>query len=137
MKLNARVQNNVVTDQVSNLNAYDLNTQYNLISSKKLNIHTIQGLGYTSRSAGPTADYWTVQTGLGLNVQMNRAWSVSAQSQAKWGLKDIDGGSSYLQHSLSLNYTLDGWNTFGRYSRTGSVVNLYKALDLAEKRYGK
>jgi hypothetical protein len=137
MKLNARVQNNVVTDQVSNLNAYDLNTQYNLISGKKLNIHTIQGLGYTSRSVGPAADYWTVQTGLGLNVQMNRAWSVSAQSQAKWGLKDIDGGSSYLQHSLSLNYTLDGWNTFGRYSRTGSVVNLYKALDLAEKRYGK
>jgi hypothetical protein len=84
MKLNARVQNNVVTDQVSNLNAYDLNTQYNLISGKKLNIHTIQGLGYTSRSAGPTADYWTVQTGLGLNVQMNRAWSMGFERHRWW-----------------------------------------------------
>ena len=137
MKLNARIQNGEVTDQVSNLNAYDLNTQYNLINGKKLNVHSIQGLGYTTRSTDNFSSSLTLNTGLGLNVALNRAWSVGAQSQAKWGLSDIDGGASYLQHSLSINYTLDGWNTFGRYSRTGSVVNLYKALEMAEKRYGK
>ncbi|MBM3429039.1 MAG: hypothetical protein FJX95_09690, partial [Bacteroidetes bacterium] len=137
MKLNARIQNGEVTDQVSKLNAYDLNTQYNLVSGKKMSVHAIQGLGFYDRSTGDFKNSWTLNTGLGVNLQMNRTWSVSAQSQAKWGLKDIDGGASYLQHSFSLNYTLDGWNTFGRYSRTGSVVNLYKALELAEKRYGK
>mgnify|MGYP001453196349 FL=1 len=114
MKLNARVQNGVVTDKVSKLNAYDLNTQYNLISGKKVNVHAIQGLGYYDRSTGDYKNSWTLNTGLGVNIQMNRSWSVSAQSQAKWGLKDIDGGASYLQHSLSLNYTLDGWNKIGR-----------------------
>jgi len=136
MKLNARMQNGVATDKVSKLNAYDLNTEYSLVKGNHISFHTIQGLGYTDRSDSKDFNSLTLNTGLGLDFHINRAWSVSAQSQAKWGLSNLDGGASYLQHSLSLNYTLDGWNTFGRLSRSGKVVNLYNALQMAEKRSG-
>jgi hypothetical protein len=38
----------------------------------------------------------TLNTGIGLQYNINRAWSLSAQSQAKWGLSGIDNGASYL-----------------------------------------
>jgi hypothetical protein len=132
--------NGVENNETNQFRAFDLNTQYVMASlgaKKNFNIVSVQGLGYTTRSAGQFDKTLTINTGVGLQYNLNRAWSIAAQSQAKWGLSDIDNGASYLHHQLTLNYTLDGWNTFGRLSKTGKVVNLHKALELAEKRYGK
>lgn len=137
---NAGSLNGVENKETNQFRAFDLNTQYIMASlgaKKNFNIVSVQGLGYTTRSAGQFDKTLTINTGIGLQYNLNRAWSITAQSQAKWGLSDIDNGASYLHHQLTLNYTLDGWNTFGRLSKTGKVVNLHKALELAEKRYGK
>ena len=64
-------------------------------------------------------------------------WIVQVSSQAKWSLNNYEKGGSYLQHGVSVIYTIPGKDTFAKYSRTGAVVNLYKALELAEKRFGK
>lgn len=98
---------------------------------------TIQGVGYTKRTWGALNNTITANTGLNLGVKICSDWTANISSQAKYGLNNYEAGGSYLQHGVSLTYTIPGKDTFGKLSRTGSVVNLYKALELAEKRYGK
>lgn len=140
-KYNACKKNGVTYSGMGNIWNLDLSSQflfYQLSLGKSaLMFSTIQGVGYTKRTWGALNNTITANTGLNLGVKICSDWTANISSQAKYGLNNYEAGGSYLQHGVSLTYTIPGKDTFGKLSRTGSVVNLYKALELAEKRYGK
>jgi len=140
-KYNACKKNGVEFSGIGRIWNVELNSQYQFlrlpVSSYAFHFSTIQGLGYTKRTWGNVNNTVTANTGLALVFSICNEWSAQISSQAKWGLNNYEAGGSYLQHGVSVTYTIPGKDTFGKLSRTGSVVNLYKALELAEKRYGK
>ena len=141
-KYNACKKNGIPFSENGNIWAVDASTLYQFYNLKlgpvsALKFSSIQGLGFTKRSVGNVNSTVTANTGLSIEYQICRDWHLQLSSQAKWGLNNYADGGSYLQHGVSLGYTIPGKNTFGSFSKTGSVVNLYKALELAEKRYGK
>jgi hypothetical protein len=141
-KYNACKKNGIPFSENGNIWAVDASTLYQFYNLKlgpvsALKFSSIQGLGFTQRSVGNVNSTVTANTGLSIEYQICRDWHLQVSSQAKWGLNNYVDGGSYLQHGVGLGYTIPGKNTFGSFSKTGSVVNLYKALELAEKRYGK
>jgi subtilisin family serine protease len=140
-KYNANNKNGVVDATIGNIWSVEATSQYKFyqlpVCSSALSFSTIQGLGYTKRSLGEVMTTVSANTGLSLEYGICQDWSVQVSSQAKWSLNNYEKGGSYLQHGVSVIYTIPGKDTFAKYSRTGAVVNLYKALELAEKRFGK
>ena len=140
-KYNACKKNGIAFSGMGNIWNIELNSQYQFfqlpMGKSGLSLSSIQGMGYTKRTWGDLTNTVTANTGLNLGIKICSDWSANLSSQANWGLNNYEAGGSYLQHGVSLTYTIPGKDTLGKLSKTGGVVNLYKALELADKRFGK